>query len=124
MADTPTWPTDEQVEKAAEAAYLGYVERNKPWRLLTPHTKECWLHSARAALSAVNPHEWLTEFRDLLLVGALASKSSGHPDPSERHAEMSVSFYGEGSAEKANRMVAATLNLIDVLPVTSPEGDK
>lgn len=65
MADTPTWPTDEQVEKAAEAAWQSESVRGSgsprriPWAEENEQVREGWRISMRAALSAVNPYEWM-----------------------------------------------------------------
>tara|TARA_R110002074_G_C12558458_1_gene667650 strand:- start:38369 stop:38644 length:276 start_codon:yes stop_codon:yes gene_type:complete len=51
MSDTPTWPTDEDVEKAARA--IDSATRNA----LDTHGKFSSEEMARAALRAVNPYE-------------------------------------------------------------------
>ena len=69
MSDTPTWPTDEDVEKALRAAadYLREDGNEPPltdveWNADKAECPEEFAQSAsamRAALSAVNPYEWM-----------------------------------------------------------------
>lgn len=45
-------PSDEQIEVAAEAAYLGMRKRNKPWSMVSAWEKAEWRLATRAALEA------------------------------------------------------------------------
>lgn len=104
MADTPTWPTDEDVEKALDA-YWPDVEHDTPEDAM------------RAALSAVNPYEGLT---DALLNGTIALTSTGNFDPDACSARFAVEFIGVNAADHANQL----LDAVDAILVTSPQEGK
>ena len=124
-----TWFTGEDVEKAAAASWKAEIEQYgntglfSEWVDLDESDKICIRAVARAALSAVNPYECLSDFQNHLSQAGLSVQSHSLSDPQERHSDVCLTYYGVYSVVQAHLMLEMLKRICVSLP-PAPEGDK